>query len=204
MKIIKAQTKMIEYLKSSDFSNREDSQDTLTSITTLEKIIKNGFISTGSQEGIYNSGYNAETKRYYKSKERAYLSGFMKRNKARKFVERLNSETNKIAFIIQIDPTKSFDKLFNEGNPEAVSSIPITVENSSSKKSGIKTLYPFSKIKLVLPKSTFNFMKKSAYLTKKDLVEYVECIDPVYCRRANGVNGLYKDVLKVLMEIEMG
>ena len=200
MKFINAQTKIIKYLKSSDFSNREDAQDTIPSIPILEKIISNGFISEGSQEGIYKSGYNAKTKMYYKIKERAYLSGFMKRDKARKFVERLNTETNKIAFIVQIDSSDAFNKLFYEGVPEAVSSIPVTVENSATIKSGIKSLYPFSKIKLVIPLQAFNFMKKLAYLDKRNRVEYVVCIDAVYCRRASSVNGLYKDVLKFLLK----
>ena len=201
MKFINAQAKMIKYLKSYDFSNREDAQDTITSIPILEKIITNGFISDGSQEGIYKSGYNTETKRYYKTKERAYLTGFMKRVKARKFVERINTETNKIAFIVQIDSSDAFDKLFYEGDPNAVSSIPVTVENSASIKYKIKSLYPHSKIKLVLPKSTFNYMKKAANLKKINAVEYIACIDPVYCRRANSVNGLYKDVIKTLVNL---
>jgi hypothetical protein len=201
MKFINAQTKMIKYLKSLDFSNRSDTQDTIISLPILEKIITNGFISDGSQEGIHNRGYNTETKRYYKIKERAFLTGFMKRAKARKFVERINTETNKIAFIVQIDPSEAFDKLFYEGDPNAVSSIPVTVENSASIKSKIKSLYPHSQIKLVLPKSTFNCMKKSANLKKICAIEYIACIDPVYCRRANSVNGLYKDVLKTLVNL---
>jgi len=202
MKFKDAQTKMIEYLNSSDFSNREDAQDTVSSIAILEKIISNGFITDNSQEGMCKSGYNTEIKRYYRIEERAYLSGFMKRETARKFVERLNTETNKIAFITQIDSTEEFDKLFYT-TPRAVSGIPVTVENSATTESGIKKLYPFSIIKLVLPISAFNFAKKNAYLNKTEVVEHVVCIDPVYCRKATSVKGIYKDVLKILASISV-
>lgn len=200
MKFADAQTKMIEYLKSSDFSNREDSKDTISSISMLEKIIKNGFITTNSQEGICKSGYNKETDRYYRIEERAYLSGFMKNDLAKKFVERINTETDKIAYITQIVPGKEFDTFFYE-NMKDISFIPVTVSGFSSTKSGIKNLYPDSSLNLTLPTNIFNHSKKNAHLNKDEAVHEVQCIDPVYCRKATSVKGLYKDVLQILAKL---
>jgi hypothetical protein len=200
MKFTDAQTKLIEYLSSSDFLHREDTHDTIASIPILENIIKGGFLTENSQEGMCKSGYNTETKRYYRIEERAYLSGFIKRENARKFVEQFNTETDKIAFIIQIDSTKAFDTLFYK-EPSAVSSIPVTVSNSATTRSGIKSLYPDSSVKLVWPIRTLNAIKQSVYLNKGEAVEYVVCIDPMYCRKGTSVKGLYKDILKLLAKL---
>jgi hypothetical protein len=197
MKFTDAQTKVIEYINSSDFLDRSDTQDTIASISILEKIIKGGFLTDGSQEGMCKSGYNTETNKYYRIEERAYVSGFMKKENARKFVERFNTETEKIAFIIQIDSTNDFDTLFYT-KPSAVSSIPVTVSNSATTRSGIKSLYPDSSIKLVWPINTLNAIKQNVYLNKGEAVEYVVCIDPVYCRKGTNVKGLYKDIIKIL------
>ena len=192
---------MIEYLQSSEFSGREDAADTVSSVPILQKVIKGGMITENSQEGSCLRGFNEDSGRYYEIQERAYLTGFMKRENARKFVDLLNTETDKIAFIIQSEPNQEFDKLFYEGDPKAISSIPVTVGNSAKRKSDIKTLYPNTRLYLVMPTNTINNIKKGVHLNKAEAVELVACIDPVYCRKAASAKGLYKDVLKVLEKL---
>lgn len=201
MKFADAQKKMIEYLKSSDFSNREDAQDSINSIPIFEKIIKAGFITDGSQEGSCTSGYNKDTKRYYRIEERSHVTGFMKREAAYIFVKRFNTETNKVAFIIQNQPGADFEKLFYEGKPEQISMIPVTVSNSATTKAGIKTLHPVTNLVTVMPTKIIDFQKKVIHLNKSEAVEYVCVFDPVYCRKATGTQGLYKDILSVLGKV---
>lgn len=203
MKFPDAQKKMIKVLHSAAFKNRSDAVDTISSIPMLEKIIQAGLITDGSQEGLCKSGYNKEANRYYLIKERAQLSGFMQREKARDFVERFNTETDIIAFITSIDSSKAYDTLFWT-DPNASSSIPVTVSSSANTKSELTTssLYPDSKIRLVWPVAAFNASKQAVFLDKEEEVEHVVIIDPVYCHKATSANGLYKNVLHILTKLQ--
>ena len=203
MKFSDAQKKMIKVINSAAFKKQPDTGDTISSIPMLEKIIQAGLITDGSQEGLCKSGYNKRENDYYLIKERAYLSGFMPRDKAREFVERLNTETDIIAFITTIDSSKAYDTLFYT-NPGATSSIPITIAGSADTKSELKniSLSPHSKIRFVMPVASFNFSKQQVFLDKEEDVEHVVVIDPVYCHKASSVNGLYKNVVKILTKLQ--
>jgi hypothetical protein len=188
MNFAKAQDKMLEYLRSPEFSNRSDSQHTLPSLPILEECIRRGLLTTGSQEGVCVTGY---TDSYYRIEERAYLSGFMTQSHAKQFVERMNTETDKIAFITQVLPRTHHRGSF------AISTIPITVSGTSVRRWGIK-LYPESAVPLAVDIDSFTLDKKHAFLNRREAVYQVQCIDPVYCRRATSVRGLYKDVVQIL------
>lgn len=175
-----AKKRMIKYLESDAFKNREDAQTTLKSIKILQKINQLGFITNDSQEGVIETGTISESpspkkRKKYVIKERAYVTGFMKRNQSKEFVDRMNSLTDKIAFIIDIN--KNTDNY-----------IAVTTQNN----------VPFTKIFLNLNIKTFNFIKSEAYLDKDEEVDCVACIDPVYGRLATSKDGLYKDIIKSL------
>jgi hypothetical protein len=201
MKFADAQKKMIDYLGSSEFSEREDANTTISSVPILQKIIKKGFITQNSQEGIITSGFNKETQRYYHIEERAYLMGFMKRDDAIKFVEWMNTNTNKISFIIHIDYSKEYENILDKGHDGFFSKIPVTVSNSAAKKTDIKKLYPVTTILTAYTPSMIDFTKKTVHLDKSQSVHYIVVIDPVYGRHATSAHGIYKDVIKGLESI---
>lgn len=194
-----AQQKMITYITSGEFKNREDAQTTIKSIQILKKIIKYGYLTDSSQEGTNESGYNSKTKKKYYIKERAYVVGFMKKKYSTSFVNWINANTNKIAFIIVNDSSKSFEKKFyDEKQHDGISTIPVTIHGNTQ-----KNLVPITFIHLVLPSKIINFQLKQVHLTKSDEVDYVACIDPQYGLSADNINnGIYKNIIKGLKQIK--
>ena len=193
-----AQQKMITHIASSEFKKREDAQTTLKSIPILKKIIKYGYLTDSSQEGMIESGYNKKTKKKYFINERAYVVGFMKKKYSRKFVDWINVNTNKISLIIVNDSSKSFEKKFyDEGNHDGISTIPVTIQGNTEKR-----LTPVTNIHLILPSKIIKFQLEQVSLTKSDDVDYVACIDPQYGLRADDKsNGLYKCIIEGLMQM---
>ena len=102
MKYSKAIHKMIKYLDSDEFSNRNDAKNTIKSIPILKNINKKGYLTTDSQEGILSSGKHYITGKNFKMKERAYIIGFIKTQDAIKYSENLNKNSDKVAMIIYI------------------------------------------------------------------------------------------------------
>jgi len=194
MKFSDAQKKMIEYLRSEEFKGREDAKDTIDSTHILQKIVKGGIITTQSQEGIISTGFNPDSKRYYRIEERAYIIGFMTLEKAHVFINYINTYTDKVGFIIRSEPSKEFDKEFFEGT-KPISGIPVTVSGTSKTNAAIKTLYPFSTLQLVLPSREIDSIKKEAHLNKSDSSVFITILDPVYGRKATNKAGLYNAVL---------
>ena len=131
MKFADAQRKMIEYLNSKEFKDREDAQDTKSSVAILKQIIKGGIITNQSQEGSVTSGFNPDSKLYYRIEERAFITGFMTLKKAHVCMKYINTYTDKVGFILRSEPSKEFEKEFFEGDTKAMSSIPVTVSGTS-------------------------------------------------------------------------
>lgn len=198
MKFADAQKKMIEYLDSKEFKEREDAEDTLGSIPILQRLIKYGLITTGSQEGSISTGYNPSSKRYYRIEERAFIIGFMKSEKAYECMNHINTYTDKIGFIVRSEPSKEFEKEFYEGDVKGLSNIPVTVSGISKTDRPIKVLYPDSRLQAVMPSSSLDKDKKSANLSKSEDTVFVTIIDPVYGRKAASKDGLYRVVLDAL------
>ena len=198
MKFSDAQKKMIEYLDSKEFKEREDAEDTLGSISILQKIIKYGLITTGSQEGSISTGYNSSSKRYYRIEERAFIIGFMKPEKAYECMNHINTYTDKIGFIVRSEPSKEFEKEFYEGDVKGLSNIPVTVSGTSKTDRPIKVLYPDSRLQAVMPSSSLDKDKKSANMSNSEDTVFVTLIDPVYGRKAASKDGLYKVILDAL------
>ena len=198
MKFADAQRKMVQYLNSNEFKEREDAQDTLSSVSILQEIIKGGLITNQSQEGVISTGFNPDSKRYYRIEERAFITGFMTLDQAHVCMNYINTYTDKVGFIIRSEPSKEFEKEFFEGDTKALSSIPVTVSGTSTSNTVIKILYPDSKLQLVLPSSVVDSQKKQAHLNKSDSSVFVTIFDPVYGRKATSKGGLYKVVLEAL------
>ena len=198
MKFADAQRKMIEYLNSEEFKGREDAKETVDSTHILQQIIKGGIITTGSQEGIITTGFNPDSKLYYRIEERAFITGFMKLEQAHVCMNYINTYTDKVGFIIRSESSKDFEKEFFEGDTKALSSIPVTVSGTSKTNTTIKILYPFSQLQLVLPSSIVDSQKKEAHLNKSDSCVFITVFDPVYGRKATNKAGLYNAVLDAL------
>lgn len=201
MKFEDAQKKMIAYLSSDEFKTREDAESTLKSIPILKKIIQKGFITDNSQEGLILDGQNPDTKRQYHIEERAQVTGFLKTEVAYKFVTWLNTQTDKVAQIIEEESSKEFETLFQEGDTKLVPSIPVTVSGSATAKNKIKELDPDTTLPSRLPSSVVQFQKKNVSLNKSEKVLQIATFDPKQGRNASGPNGLQSDILKGLASV---
>lgn len=198
MKFADAQDKMIKYLSSKEFKDREDAEDTKSSIAIIQQIIKGGIITNQSQEGSISSGFNPDSKVYYRIEERAFITGFMKLEKAHVCMNYINTYTDKVGFILRSEPSREFEKEFFEGDTKALSSIPVTVSGTSKTNIIIKVLEPVTRLQTVLPSSIVDSQKKGADINKTDSCVFVTVFDPVYGRKATSKNGLYKAILDAL------
>lgn len=199
-KFKQAQNKIVTFLGSREFKEQEDAQSTQSSVPILQQIIKLGYITDNSQEGVVNNGYNNETKKYFREEERAYVSGFMQSEKARKFIEWINTYTEKVALIVFNEPSEEFYNLFI--SDAYIPSIAQTISGTS--KSPIihnNEMHIYSKAMTVLPSRLIEFQKEQVYLNGINQVEYIYCFDPVYGRLATSNKGLYNDVLNALENI---
>ena len=190
-----AQEWLIKHLDSAAFKKRENAEDTISSIPILQKIVKEGMITENSQEGTVSSGFNKITKVYYKEKQRAYLSGFMKPKESFEFVDWINIYTDKVAFIVAVIPED-----IDEHIRRSTSAIAVTVETGS------KTKLPnnptdYKKISIMpqfIDEETFESIKRSSNIKSDIDVYFVTVFDPKYGRLASSKDGLYADVLKAL------
>ena len=193
MKFADAIKKSIAYLSSDEFKEREDADTTIASIPTLIKINKGGFLTDNSQEGLVLRGKNPETKKTYVIKERAYVSGFMPHAVATKFVEQINTFSDKVAFIIYSNPSPAFEKAFMGGPVDKLPKVTLTISSS-----GGTPFKEVTKIFTVLPTKIVNFQKEAVHLNTSESVDYVQVFDPQYGRKASAPNGLYKAILAAL------
>jgi len=190
-----AQEWLIKHLDSPAFKKREDAEDTISSIPLLQKIVKKGMITQNSQEGTISSGFSKITKLYYKEKQRAYLSGFMKPKESFKFVDWINTYTDKVAFVTAVVSIDVDDDLRNTTTPIAV-----TVETGSTTKlpNNPTDYTKFSVMPQFIDEETFHSIKRSSNIKSDIDVYFVNVFDPKYGRLARSKDGLYADVLKGL------
>lgn len=201
MKFDEAKKAMVKYLKSEEFTEREDAKTTLPAVKVLQEINKHGFITTNSQIGDDYNGFNPETKNYYRIQERAYLEGFMKKEKGLALIEEINSKTDKVAYFIYANPDPAFEKLYFEGSVKDIPKVGVTISGTSKKSvADIKKYSIFTILPTILPISTFYFNLKQAKINKSENVVWVSIYDPVYGRNALGKNGLFKVVLEALQK----
>ena len=152
-------------------------------------------ITENSQEGTVSSGFNKITKVYYKEKQRAYLSGFMKPKESFEFVDWINIYTDKVAFIVAVIPED-----IDEHIRRSTSAIAVTVETGSKTKlpNNPTDYKKFSIMPQFIDEETFESIKRSSNIKSDIDVYFVTVFDPKYGRLASSKDGLYADVLKAL------
>lgn len=189
MKFEEAQKNMIDYLSSDMFKTREDAESTQKSVPTLIEMNRKGFVTTSSQEGDIDEGYNECNKMYYEIKERAFVQGIMKKVEGFEFIYKMNINTNKIVYYI----IKGCESV-GLGSRIAVTcsregeALPLTGPWESY--TALYTAYPAK-----IYEFTFDCRIDWPPIdTSEDIIE-IMCVDPEYGRQAGGPNGLYQDIL---------
>ena len=161
----------------------------------LEKILEFNIIIYDYQMGLIKR--EMRNSLFYESKERSFLKCCMKHKDAIKFVNWMNSYTDKISYCIHGDKSEEFDKEYYEGDITRASSIVVSIEGLSIYPN-IEEFIPLLKVPLVLTQETLDYEKTRAHLQPHEDVTFIMCIDPVYGRSAIDNNGLYGDILKGL------
>ena len=190
-----AQEWLINHLDSAAFKKRENAQDTISSIPLLQKIVKQGMITQNSQEGTISKGFSKITNKFYKIKERAYLSGFMKHDISFKFVDWINIYTDKVAYVTAVIPDDIDNEIRRTTTPIAV-----TVGTSSTVKlpENPTNYEKDSIIPQYIDEETFHAIKRGSNIKYDENVDLINIFDPKYGRLASSKDGLYADVLKAL------
>lgn len=190
-----AQDWLIKHLDSTAFKKRENASNTISSIPILQKIVKEGMITQNSQEGTISKGFSKFNNMFYKIKERAYLSGFILHNNSFKFVDWINTYTDKVAFVTAIIPD-DIDHFIRR------TTTPIAVTVGTSSKNKLTENPTDYTIDSIIPQSfdeeTFHSIKRSSNIKNDVHVDFVNIFDPKYGRLASSKDGLYADVLKGL------
>ena len=134
----------------------------------LEQINDLGFIITDRQFGLEDENI----------KERAYITGFMNRDKARIFTKKFNSEFRKFAYSIVVTDRKN--------NLE----IPLSLDKRNN------TIVKSSQ--LFMPKMDFFYQKNQMNIHDKNMV-YMVCYDNIWSNDAySSHNGLFKSIINAL------
>ena len=156
--------------------NIKDEDPTMVKhLDILKKINQHGYITTNSQAG------RKEPTIY----ERAYVTGFMSKKDAGKFIQNMNIETDKnaIAVVWSHYPDPKLD-------------IPLTIEN----KKGKWKVFTHMSTSISLQFYTHEKQKTNLLFADNEIV-YIFCWDPKWNRNASSKNGLFTDILKILKTI---
>lgn len=168
----------VENLQSAEFAGREDAQETLQSLPQLVQINELGFLTIDSQEGVIEE----------KMRERAYVSGFMMRPRARGLLKFVALNSDKLFTITPIDK----ESKLSHPQYDRDERIPLTIDNNQ-----VHTTES-----AVLPKTVFEQFRKEAHIKpNKDLV-HVFALDPVWGRRANAQDGLWTILINGLRQLD--
>jgi hypothetical protein len=167
----------VNYLKSKEFTEREDTATTLPTINKLIELNKAGCITYDSQAGITNK-YNTE---------RAYIAGFMLREHAEKLMQCIMMNTDIIFFIVA-----SCDDADWMNNPiyNKAARIPLTLATQSKKVETTMTT--------IMPLSIIDSERKQLKINKtRDLVP-IFCFDSKWGRHTLSKYGLLNQLLHCL------
>jgi hypothetical protein len=187
MKFADAKKKTIQMFESDDFKQRirEEDPTMIKHLDILKEINKCGYLTIESQAGRCHKGAKSFFDgKPYEIKERAYISGFMKRNEAEKFIKVMGINTDKNAVYNPIcDDTIDIPSSLD---------IPLTITIQKD-KTEVST-----HTSVAIPKSYADMLRKQVKLDKSEDVVYVVCWDTKWCRSASDKNGLFTDILKIL------
>lgn len=186
MKFSEALKESIKHLNSSEFRNRvkEEDERMLSEINILTEINKKGFLTNNSQSGRQEKGKHYQDKKPYIIDERAYLSGFMLKTKAEKFIDNLRKSSDKVGLIVPVCecdldiPSELY--------------IPLTTTKHASKVQVNTHILP------VISKKSMTFFLKESKVNKTEPVVFICCFDPEWNRYSSSKNGLFTDILKAL------
>jgi hypothetical protein len=189
MKFAHAVIRSVKMFTSPEFLQRirEEDESMLKHLDILKEINRCGYITTESQAGRKSSGISPVDKKHYEICERAYISGFMLESKASEFLKQMALHTDKNATYI---PTCADD-----------------VHIPSNLDIALTTTKKDSKIQLtthmssVLPRSTWDLLRKLVHINKSEKIVFVFCWDPLWNRNASSRSGLFTDVLKILKSL---
>lgn len=173
MKFEQATILALKKFNSKEFENRITLEDPKMTkeIPILRKINENGFLTFESQAGNFQKGLLSE---------RAYILGFMQREKAISFLRKMSLSTDKNAICIIPVP--------NDTEIDPNMDIPLSIYKNEI----------FTYMSTVLPESEYHDNnRKSLKLNKKDIV-MIFCWDGKWNRYASGKNGLFTNVLSIL------
>lgn len=204
-----AKEAMAIHLQSPMFSKKENTGNTIGSLDELTTINRNGFITTNSQEGVIDQGFNKETKRFWKTKERGCLVGLMRLSRGGKFIKWINSNTDKIAFLTDIVNNEDFEAHFTRKAAHTGSaplesffpSIVVTLEGTSETSVEDVNLFAYSHLPLIRDQRSLDSEKEEVRLKKEEDVILITLIDPTYGRLCKSPEGLYADVIKGLAAV---
>jgi len=184
MKFNDAKLKAVEKFESSKFIQRIHEEDPimLKHLSILKDINKYGLITTNSQAGYKRKSTNTNTIQY-EICERAFITGFMLKKDASKFIKNVNILTDKNA--VYVPKTDNNVKL-----PSSLD-IPLTI----TKKNLIIDITTHTS--LAYPKSQMEIELKSVNLDDNNCV-FIICWDTKWNRNASSKTGLFTDVLKIL------
>jgi hypothetical protein len=177
MKFKAAQKKAVAKFDNPDFvENIRDEDPTMVKhLDILKEINECGLLTTNSQAG-------RKTPTIY---ERSYITGFMLKKDAIKFIKHMSIETDKV--IISPSWTMFADPKLD---------IPLTIEKNKKDRWEV-----FTHMSTSIPGTFLCKERKQLELDQKRRdtnIIYIFCFDPKWNRNASSKNGLFTDVLKVL------
>jgi hypothetical protein len=134
----------------------------------------------------------------------------MRLSQGGKFINWINSNTDKIAFLTAIVNDEDFEAAFTRRSAYRGSaplesffpSIAVTIQGCSETSfEDIVNLFSFSHAPLITTQSSLDSEKEGARLKKEEEVILVTLIDPIYGRLCKSPEGLYADVMKGLAAV---
>jgi hypothetical protein len=133
---------------------------------------------------------------YYRTKQRAYISGLMKPDEAYRFIRWINTNTDKHAF----SPTL-LGKNNEQMPPKGKETILVTETVVGPTKETAIPQYPLTTLKSYITPAVMEETRRYSGI-KDDIssLRFVDVFDPVFCRRDTSPDGLYGDVLRGLRE----
>ena len=178
MKFNAAQKKAVAKFNNPEFiENIKDEDSTMVKhLGILKEINECGLLTTNSQAG-------RKTATIY---ERAYITGFMLKKDATKFIKMMSIETDKVI----ISPL--WHGGFIDADPKL--DIPLTIEKKDHWE-------VFTHMSTSAPIEFWNKERKQIDLDDERGIVYIFCWDPKWNRNASSKNGLFTDVLKILKSI---
>jgi hypothetical protein len=176
--------KNIEILNSVDFQERDDAETTLPTIKKLIELNKCGILTFDSQVGT------STTTPKYEIIERAYINGYMLKEKAYQLQEILGKQmSDKVLIVLQYS---------KEAHIDVKSDIPLTI--IKKKRGHTQKIEIATHMSTAIPKSIFKFEAKQFGIKNEymDDMVMVFLFDPTWNRLTLSKNGLLKELLELL------